>query len=278
LELQVSPDVDAALCYGLLFFIGFLVGCSRVRERLGTSGLKRLSTWPLVFAYTLWPVALFWLLDRAGAIHDTSLLAVLLVGFGYQQILTGSWSGFESPPAASKLWQPFLAWADRIQSQFSNRTRRRVLKFREKIAKEAAEDGKKLDSLRTLAKAATADQKTLEEKLQETRDRQKDLGEKTAHKVEARLLFDDLRTSIPEEYEDRLYEAKLISWSYYWGVVKEGWSFLVAAGTATLLVSGLIVLVFWLGTASVRADFYTWRLYKNGTTSAAQIVFVPKRP
>jgi len=50
-----------------------------------------------VFAYTLIPLALFWLLDRTNAIHDTSLFAAILIGVGYQQILSGSFATLKAP-------------------------------------------------------------------------------------------------------------------------------------------------------------------------------------
>lgn len=70
------------------------------------------NTWLLFFAYTFLPVALFWFLDRSNAIHDTSLFAAVLIGFGYRQILSGELTSIRPAGDISKFWQPFAAWAD----------------------------------------------------------------------------------------------------------------------------------------------------------------------
>src|SRR5713226_3872670 len=125
MDMNVSPDLEAFCCYGLVLLLGLAVAWSQVSRRLGKLPGQwiMVNTWLLFFAYTFVPVLLFWFLDRTNAVHDTSLFAAVLVGFGYQQILTGSLGSIRAPGDVSKFWQPFGIWADSI----SDRIRERII-------------------------------------------------------------------------------------------------------------------------------------------------------
>jgi hypothetical protein len=94
-DLSVSPDVDAYYCYGVVLLLGLITASGQVSRRLANLPGRwiMVNTWLLFFAYALLPAVLFWLLDRTGAIHDTSLFAAVLVGAGYQQVLSGGLVG-----------------------------------------------------------------------------------------------------------------------------------------------------------------------------------------
>src|SRR4051812_39947200 len=112
MDLTVSPDVDALICYAITLIAGVIVAFVRVANLFGGSRIVWvfIQTWLLVLAYALVPPVLFWLLDRAGAINDTSLFAAVLIGFGYQQVITGSDGAIKTPSTLGTLWSPFLAW------------------------------------------------------------------------------------------------------------------------------------------------------------------------
>lgn len=103
MDLNVSPDLDAYCCYGLVLALGAWIGARQISGRLG--GIRAIwffpRTWLLFLAYLVVPVGLFWLLDRTGAINDTSFFAAVLVGVGYERIITGAsdtlhWSASKS--------------------------------------------------------------------------------------------------------------------------------------------------------------------------------------
>lgn len=116
MDLNVSPDLDAYCCYGLVLALGAWIGARQISGRLG--GIRAIwffpRTWLLFLAYLVVPVGLFWLLDRTGAINDTSFFAAVLVGVGYERIITGASDTLHAPGNASRFWTPFLAYADSV--------------------------------------------------------------------------------------------------------------------------------------------------------------------
>jgi hypothetical protein len=89
-DLTVSPDLAAYICYGIVFLLGVIVAVVQVGKRLG--GMEGVwfvaRTWLLFVAYVAVPVVLFWLLDRTGAyafvwhrpLFDAALLVAILGG------------------------------------------------------------------------------------------------------------------------------------------------------------------------------------------------------
>src|SRR5271169_3379334 len=123
MDLSFSPDVDAWICYLILVVISVLVAVQQVDRRLGrVDGIWFMpETWLLLLLYILAPMALFWFLDRTNAIVDSSLVAAVIIAFGYERIITGSSSVISAPGPVTDMWAPFLANADRI----TERVRRR---------------------------------------------------------------------------------------------------------------------------------------------------------
>src|SRR5664279_1470228 len=93
--LSFSPDWDARYCYLIVLGCGILSALIQVQGRLDVLRNKAIYAWSLwttwlVFStYLLIPLMLFWLLDRTGALQDTSFFAALLVGFAYPLVLSG---------------------------------------------------------------------------------------------------------------------------------------------------------------------------------------------
>ena len=96
--LEFSPDWDARLCYLLVLLCAVISARVQVLGRLEILKQKIVyawsqpSTWLVFTIYLFLPLALFWLLDRTGAIKDTSAFAALLVGLAYPAILSGGTS------------------------------------------------------------------------------------------------------------------------------------------------------------------------------------------
>ncbi len=90
MDLAISPDLSALCCYTIVAIVGAWVAGRQIAGRLsGIPGLwLEWRTYLLFMLYTAVPLAMFWLLDRGGAIADTSVFAAVLVGLGYQQIIS----------------------------------------------------------------------------------------------------------------------------------------------------------------------------------------------
>ena len=93
MDLSFSPDIDASLCYLVVLFFGLLSGW---REVIAQPNVRdtfviwgRPVTWLLFFIMAVSPALMFWMLDRVGALHDTSLIAAAIVGIAYTQIVQG---------------------------------------------------------------------------------------------------------------------------------------------------------------------------------------------
>jgi len=123
MDLSLSPDLEAYWCYLILFGLAFLVALVQVRLLLKgyTNIWATARSWLLLCAYTLVPIILFWVLDRADALHDTSLFAAVLVAVTYRQILSGGNQSMTIPSGLATAWQPFVAWSDNIAAGIRDR-------------------------------------------------------------------------------------------------------------------------------------------------------------
>ena len=143
----------------MVLLLGVIAAFSQISKRLDKLPGKwiMVNTWLLFFAYTFLPVALFWFLDRSNAIHDTSLFAAVLIGFGYRQIMTGELASIRPAGDFSKFWQPFAAWSDHVADRIRNRVVRNESLFDERLLNVVRDDEEKRKSLRELAFTHTKD-------------------------------------------------------------------------------------------------------------------------
>ncbi len=268
---SASPDLDAFLCYGLLLAVGAIVAVVRLSGELAAFRGAWLmgETWLLFFAYVAVPLLLYWLLDRTGAIRDTSVFSALIVGVGYQQILTGSGgSGIQAPGEVSTLWAPFVAWADRLAGRIAKRIHRNEERFRSAVIRSASEESR-LAILKEYAVAAADDQATLEAALAEIEGRT-GLGEQTVREQKAELLYDEAASS--DDYRRQLHEKGVVNQlTYLW--VGLDWRLGAWFG---IVLAGLLVSMYYatdwtfrqidMGQTSLRYDL--WRLHKENASSA----------
>jgi hypothetical protein len=96
--LGFSPDWDARYCYLIVLACGIVSARIQVQGRLDVLKSKAIyawclrTTWLVFTTYLVIPLILFWLLDRTGALQDTSLFAAILVGLAYPAVLAGGTS------------------------------------------------------------------------------------------------------------------------------------------------------------------------------------------
>ncbi len=136
MDMAMSPDLPAWVCYLVVFLFGGFAAYIQVRRRIGKAPFAWLmpDTWTLLLVYWLVPLVLFWLLDRLGAVADTSFFAAVLVGVGYERIMTSGLNGISAPGDVTSVWQPWVAYADRISAQIRERLQQRQDAFERRIA------------------------------------------------------------------------------------------------------------------------------------------------
>lgn len=268
MDLTVSPDLEAYWCYAIVFALGLVVARRQVAQKMSSfkGAWINLQTWLLFLAYSLLPVGLFWLLDRTGAIHDTSLFAALIVGFGYRQILEGSLNSISASGDVSAFWKPFVAWADEVALGITRRIIRRDTRFRERVISQLAKDSTQLERLRVLVESRTppADLPKLEQALLDVETAYRALGQETIDENKAKLLYE--KVTALEDFEYLLYRRGITKqWTYVW-YAQEWRSKALALGVAAALAVSLVLAVGQLTTPKNWVAYYAWRLRKAGTT------------
>ena len=143
MDLNFSPDWPAWLCYLIVLLFGVLTGWREVVEKIDdVSGVWRLTaTWALMLIIGVSPVLLFWLLDRVGALHDTSAIAAAIVGVAYTQILKGD-SEYKAPGSTSPIWNFLSWWRERIAKAVQDRAANNALAFDQAVCERLADPAK----------------------------------------------------------------------------------------------------------------------------------------
>ena len=154
-----SPDLPAFWCYAIVFAVGAIVSASVVNQLLSQypDRWAFAGTLMLFVAHTCVPVALFWFLDYAGALHDTSLFAALVVAVGYKQIFAGGIEGITLPGQTSRLWQPFEAWVKRVGDRVQAQQKVHLDRFTEAVKIFIRETPSRIEKLEALVRARTKD-------------------------------------------------------------------------------------------------------------------------
>jgi hypothetical protein len=268
MDLNASPDLEAFYCYGIVLLVGALVARGQVSSKLGKfPGAWIMSaTWLLFFAYTLVPVTLFWLLDRTGAIQDTSLFAALLVAVGYQQILTGAMNTLKAPGDISSFWQPFAKWTDRVAERVVERVQRNDARFRERVIGELANDDKKLKLLEWLVLSRSPDPAVVQTEIDSVRKRFEQVGDEPVDENVAKFLYDRLRHLADKDAEYVMRRRGITGAGAYLWYAREWRSKTLALAVGTLALCGALLLARQLLTPQYEVHYYAWRLSKpNGT-------------
>jgi hypothetical protein len=268
MDLNVSPDLNALICYAIVILLGLITAGGQVSNRLVNLPSKwvMVNTWLLLFAYWLLPVGLFWLLDRASAIHDTSLFAAVLIGVGYQQILAGNVATIRPTGDISKFWQPFSAWADHVADKVRNRIARNDALFIEKFFSDVIKNEQKQDDLEKLALAYSTHAPELQKALEAVQAQASVLGADIVLAKRIRVLYDDLTRSAPQTWQFLLYKRKVITPRFYYWYEKEWRSKVAAIVVAAVLICGATLGLHRLWTSENLGRYYVWRLAKTNAT------------
>lgn len=268
MDMTVSPDLEAFICYALVFLLGLAAAKGQVGQRLGNLPGQwiMVNTWLLFFAYALLPVALFWLLDRTNAIHDTSVFAALVVGLGYQQILSGGIGTIRAPGEMSKLWQPFAAWADSISDRIRDRIAVNDSKFDERLLSTIRSDPKNFEKLKSLALAHTPNPKDLDDKIKEVDALANVLQDDGVMARKAEFLYLDLKKSSSKTFGYLLYKKGLISKKWYVWYEQEWRSKTAAIAVAIVLTVTVASCLHEASEPEHMAAYYVWRLRKDSAT------------
>jgi hypothetical protein len=270
MDLTVSPDFDALICYGVVFVSGLISAWLRVLSFFPNNKLAWLvpQTWLLFLGYLAVPLLLFWMLDRTGAINDTSFFAAVLVGVSYPKILTGNSSSIKPTGTLSAIWSPFLAWADRIASQVRNQLAANDRYFREKLETLASRDDAILKNYADFARAVTTNAPALDKQFTDADTLLPTLGDKNVRQRKARIAIDEI--SLTADYARLLHNKSLVdNWTYYAYAI--GWWNTIKTSPFLLLI--VLVFVGALVAAvqpEIRLDYYIWRLGKSNATKLDQ--------
>jgi len=220
-----------------------------------------------VFAYTLIPLALFWLLDRTNAIHDTSLFAAILIGVGYQQILSGSFATLKAPGDVSFFLKPFAAWADAIAARIRDRIVINDGQFDESLLSSIVGDKSKFDALNLVVMVHGADPLALDAALTAIAGNRNVLGDAGVLTKQAAALYMSLKQASPQQFQYLLHKYKIIPWTLYFWYAKEWRSKATAIAVAVVLICAATACGLELTDEPAdRASYFVWRLQKeNGT-------------
>lgn len=274
MDLSFSPDWPAWLCYFIVLFFGILTGWREVVEKLeSASGIWRQPmTWVLFIILGVGPILLFWLLDRVGALHDTSAIAAAIVGVAYTQILKGD-SEYKAPGSTSSIWNFLSWWRERIAKSVQDGAANNALAFDQVVCNLLA-DSARLGSATALALKLSSDPVAFQTTLTNERARlaaanpaldPSIIDYKIAELVYREIQADpsDRRLMVEHQLIDQALVDKFFS-------TKMNWWAGGAAIVAVIAVLGFLVAGFSeIGTARwIEREYLLSRLSKpNGTGS-----------
>lgn len=245
MDLSFSPDWHAWICYLIVLFFGVLTGWREVLESLAdTSGIWRQpAAWVLMFILAIGPVLLFWLLDRVGALHDTSVIAAAIVGVSYSQILKGDDSQYKAPASTSPIWNFLAWWRGRIADAVKKRVAGNTFAF-DKIVCERFADPNNLPQATALSLKLTGDPVAFQGELTAERARlaavNPPLDPKVIDYKIARLVYREI-LAVPDNrmlmVADQLIEQSLVD--KYFSNRRGSW--VAGAALAAILVVAVAV-------------------------------------
>lgn len=229
-------------------------------------------TWLLFIAYVAVPVVLFWLLDRTGAITDTSLFAAVLIGVGYERIITGGNQTLRAPGDVSALWTPFLAYADKVAKVVLERGAQNQLRLAEKIIAEIMEVPNRYADLESFALGRSSNIAELRAALNAI-ENVPESGAADKLEKKTRHLY-GLVLSVPDIHY-LLKSKDIISRGFYWLQIKRMTQIIRWAVFVIVLVGTLGTLVFtyypdYRDYREITATYHVWRLGKTNSTSVDQ--------
>ncbi len=276
-----SPDIDAWLCYAVVVALGLILGVRQVNQKIAIGYIGKWTvphTWLLLLAYISIPVGLFFLLDRTGAIQDTSLFAAIIVAVTYDYILSGesrdqdkdAGGAFKAPVQLASWWPSFQSWVDEVAKKIVQKEVRREQRFVEYIVDLVSDPQKddKFQKLHQLALTELGSVQEMEEELQQiaTQAQQYNLPPRVMRERQASCILNYVQSL--SDFQYKLKKEGIINQGKYFCHVRGG-GLAFGAGIASLLV--VVILLAWhLSAPSQRLSYYAWRLRKPNSTALDQ--------
>jgi hypothetical protein len=269
-------DVPAWVAYSVVLIGGLITAWDNVGRLLADHpGYWRYPrTWLLYVLYTLIPIALFWFLDFVDVTEDTSFFAALLVGFAYQQIMTGGINAIAVPGAPAKVWQPFQAYAAKLADRIGDQQISHAQAVADRLATLLADDIK-FDRVLALAAERTSNPVQLTTDLDAIDQNQPAVNQFVDQLVVPGIIrrrkidriLRELRKELPESWERLLLERGVVTkWQYASWLQHQKARYTAAAFIGVLIFSAIAALMLFLSHPS-QDRYHAWRLMKRGTTS-----------
>jgi hypothetical protein len=270
MDLSASPDIDARICYLVVFACGLISARIQIYKRITENKITGIwlapSTWLVFGIYLFLPILLFWLMDRLNAIHDTSLFAALLIAFAYPAILAGGFGGLKPPEGVAGVLKPIEAFTDTVVKSVNARTARDARRFDQFIIGKMRSDEGLFNYLKTLALTQALGGAEIDQKLKEIDEKAAKSGadQLLVRDQKARLVYLHL-TSIPDYVAMLCKDRRVVSRGEFWKAPTVRaqviiWS--VVVGMLVLL--GAVTAV--VTRPSQRITYHAWRLSKSNNT------------
>jgi hypothetical protein len=269
-DLVISPDLNAFCCYSVVTLLGAWVGVRQISSRLaGVWGIWFVArTWLLFLAYVLVPVILFWLLDRTGATTDTSLFAAVLIGGGYERIITGQSGTIRIPGDLSQFWTPFLAYGDTVEKAVRERLARDRVRLDNRIISMIASSAASYDRFEQVIRACTEDVTALDTQLSAIDHGTAGLNENLARERKTRALYAVI-TTLSDGYRLMHQQGVINRRQYYYDYVFGGTANLrsIAGIGLSLVICASVFLSLVPEPGHAPEMYYIWRVGKPSASA-----------
>ena len=268
MDLTLSPDLDARLCYGIVFLCAILSARIQVVKRfvalkVPTSMIWLVpNTWLIFGIYLLTPLGLFWLLDRMSGLSDTSLFSALLVGLAYPAILAGGFGGLKSPAGLDGILKPVSAFTDSVVEAVNKKVARNEKRFEDYVVGRMLTLDKVFDELLQLVKSSAKDVPALDKQLADL-DAAKIPDKTLLTEKKARIIYLYL-SSIPDFVDVLTKNEKWIGNRWKSPIYQAR----VIASLAVLLLAGVFGCGVWASfDPNVALIYHVWRLGKPNNSA-----------
>jgi hypothetical protein len=191
----------------------------------------------------------------------------VLVAIAYRQVVVGGIEGIRPAASVSKLWQPFVVWADGLAGRIRNRIQRNAAHYDEQVLDLLAGSQQKLDTLVNLLKLRSGSPQDVQTNLDKIQQQYAAMGAEAVLQKQAEDVYRSVRLLPNLDYEEFMYRHGITSWFQYHWYAREWRSKLLSAAIMGVLVAAGFYGVVRLGTPQHIAAYYMWRLEKPNATA-----------
>jgi len=257
--LGFSPDWDARYCYLIVLLCGILSATIQVQGRLDILRNKAIyalslgTTWVVFTIYLIIPLVVFWLLDRTGALRDTSVFAAFLVGLAYPAVLSGDSS---VKPAAGIA--AVVGWLNKAADSLVAKTTAYVavedrLFMRQVLAQMLPPNSRQSEVEKLALQYADSPPLVVQAELNKT----------SSPEEKAQIAYDYATNSAyglrPLGKLVKSWKLKGVRFPYH-----RAWTWLLVYATILVIITLIIVIVMFVGPGD--EAFRVWRLGKAGNS------------